>query len=121
MNSLHEKLVSMAGSPSGFGVSELTGFSPEQVRRAAETLVKSGRLVRARVSPRRIRYFRDDDLARRYGAGRVAKQGAQASRNPSARAAWRAGEPAIITPKTRIYVAPPQPRDVYRTNTYPQF
>ena len=32
-----------------------------------------------------------------------------------------ADEPGIITPQTKIYIAPPLPRRVLRTNTYTQF
>jgi hypothetical protein len=38
-----------------------------------------------------------------------------------ARAPWSVDEPGLITAKTKITIAPSQPRRVFRTNTYPQF
>ena len=120
-NLLHDKLISLAACPTGFGVSELTGYTPEQVRRAAESLVKEGRIVRSKVSPRRIRYFQDEQVAKRFVVGRFARHSMGAARSLSAKATWKPGEPAIITSKTKIYVAPPLPRNVFRSNTYLQF
>ena len=72
-STFHIKLIELSASPSGFGASELTGFSPEQVRRAAEALVKAGKIMRAKVSSHRVRYFANDILAKgiycRPGAG----------------------------------------------------
>ena len=40
---------------------------------------------------------------------------------PRFKAGWSADEPAIITSRTKIYRAPPLPRDVFRTNSYAKF
>jgi hypothetical protein len=37
------------------------------------------------------------------------------------KARWSPDEPGIITAKTRITKAPPLPRDVLRTNTFPVY
>lgn len=118
---LHTKLVSLAETLSGFSASEVTGYSPEQVRRAAEALVRAGRIVRSAVSPRRIRYFANDQLARNFAAGKAKTGRSMSTIGPRTKAPWRADEPGLITPLTKIYVAPPLPRNVFRTNTYSQF
>ncbi len=118
---LHTKLISLAESSSGFSASEVTGYSPEQVRRAAEALVKANRIVRSAVSPRRIRYFADDKLVRAYMAGRAKPARSLTTIGPRSKAPWRVDEPGLITARTKIYIAPPLPKNVYRTNTYSHF
>ncbi len=108
----------MAENSTGFSASELTGYSPEAVRRAAEALVAAGRLVRSKVSPRRVRYFANAQLAQSYSAAPPVRAMAAGTRF---KAAWRADEPGVITSRTKIIVAPTPPRGVYRTNTYLQF
>lgn len=117
----HTQLEIMASTAAGFSASEVTGFSPEQVRRAAEALVKEGRLVRSKITPRRVRYFRDDKLALAYKANAVPAVRQLAALGPRSRATWAADEPAVITPRTKFTVAPPLPKRTLRTNTFTQF
>ncbi len=119
-------LISLSETSAGFAVGEVSGFSPEMVRRAAEALVRQGRMVRAKVSPRRVRYFANDALAREYAsAASAAAVGSRIKGGVAGglrtKAPWRPEDPAIITPQTRIVVAPPLPDNVYRTNTYLKF
>ena len=107
---LQNLLITTSENAAGFSVSGITGYAPELVRRVANALVKSGDLVRAKLGARSVRYFANDDLARAYQANRGA-----AEMRP------RTDEPGIITPQTKIYIAPPLPRRVLRTNTYTQF
>ena len=118
---LQTRLLNLAAESAGFSASEITGFSPQTVRSAAAALVKTGALVSARVSPRRVRYFANQTLARAYKAKPSRSSVTTLSAGPRFKAAWRADEPAIITPRTKITIAPPLPRDVFRTATYPQF
>lgn len=118
---LHTRLVSLAAEAAGFSASEITGHSPAQVRTAAEALVKDGQIVRSLVSPRRVRYFINDDLVRNYKVKPSRSRTNAMTGGPRFKAGWSADEPAVITAKTKIYRAPPLPRDVYRTATYPQF
>ncbi len=120
---LHRKLIELSNAPAGFSASELTGYSPEQVRRAAEALVASGDMIRHKVSARRIRYFANEDLGKRYVATRAVSSVSAASGAAGSRvkAKWSVDEPGIITSKTKIYIAPPLPNKVYRTNTYAQY
>lgn len=120
-SALHNKLVDLSEGPTGFSASELTGFSPEQVRRAAEALVKAGRIVRCKLPPRRVRYFKTEQNARTYAAGQAPRQPARPAGGARSKARWSADEPSRITPRTKIYIAPPAPRNVFRTNTYLQF
>lgn len=115
---LHKKLLDLSETSSGFSASELTGYSPEQVRRGAEALVKAGDLVRHNVSPRRVRYFSNMKAAKQYTVGQ--NRATHMAAGSRAKAPWKLDEPAIITSKTKIYIAPPLPRNVYRTNTYLQ-
>ncbi|HRP27638.1 MAG TPA: hypothetical protein PLG77_04315 [Burkholderiaceae bacterium] len=117
----HLKLIELSANPAGFGASELTGYSPEQVRRAAEALVKAGKIVRAKTASQRVRYFANDALARAHIAGQAPARATHAAAGSRAKANWTPDAPMHITPRTRIYIAPPLPRDVFRTNTYPQF
>ena len=119
----HGKLIELASNPSGFAASEVSGYSPEQVRRAAEGLAGAGHIVRVRVSARRIRYFSSDSLGQAYVKGK-ATSSTLAARQTSglrAKAKWGPDEPIRITSKTKIYIAPPLPRNVLRTYTYPKF
>ena len=118
---LHLTLESIAQTPAGFSTSEVTGYSPEQVRRAAEALVAEGRLCRANVSPRRVRYFARPAQAEAYVRERPRASPQPMVAGSRAKAAWSVDEPGLITSKTRIIRATPPPRDVYRTNTYQQF
>jgi predicted transcriptional regulator of viral defense system len=122
-NTTHQKLLECAQSPAGVAVSELTGYSPEQVRRAAEALTKAGKLYRLKLSTRRVRYFANEALAKQHSAAQVTQANRAAHSVSGARnkASWSADEPAIITAQTKIYRAPPLPRNVFRTNTYLQF
>ena len=117
----HIHLEQLADTSAGFSASEVTGFSPEQVRRAAEAMVKEQRLVRHKVSPRRVRYFKNDKLAQAYGNGLASVVTRRAVSGPRSRAAWAPDEPGVITARTKITVAPPLPRRTLRTNTYTQF
>jgi hypothetical protein len=118
---LHLRLIELSAEAAGFSASEITGYGPEKVRTAAEALVKAGKLVRHKVSPRRVRYFVNETLARAYQAKPARHVGNAVTGGPRFKAAWSVDEPAIITPRTKIYIAPPLPRDVFRTATYPQF
>ncbi len=114
----HKKLSDLSESLAGFSASELTGYAPEQVRRAAEALVKAGRIVRFKVAPRRIRYFASEQAAQNY----IASQSRVSQMKPAVisrtKARWKPEDPPVMTAKTKVYVAPPLPRDVLRTNTY---
>lgn len=118
---LHINLISLSETPAGFSASEVTGYSPEQVRRAAEALVRAGRIVRSAVSPRRIRYFANERLAKACVAGRVQQARSLKSASSRSKAPWSVDEPGIITASTKIFKAPPLPRNVFRTNTFSQF
>lgn len=119
----HNKLISLSKTPSGFGVSELTGYSPAHVRRAAEMLVKANVIIRFKVTPRRVRYFSTEEIARRYSSSKLSSVALAAQSTPGSRvkARWSPDAPMRITPKTKIVIAPPLPRNVFRTNTYAQF
>ena len=118
---LHTTLVSLSDSAGGFSASEVTGYSPEQVRRAANALAADGQILRTKVSTRSVRYFANDKLAKAYIAGTAKAARPRSAGGPRSKAPWRPEDPAVITPRTKIYVAPPLPRRVYRTNTYLQF
>lgn len=119
--SLHSQLLTLSQTKAGFSASEITGYSPEQVRRAAEALVADQQMVRHKVSARRVRYFASADMAKKYSIGQVSTQLASRAGGPRFKATWRSDEPAIITSRTKITVAPPLPRGVFRTNTFQQF
>lgn len=114
-------LINLSATPAGFSASDVTGYAPEQVRRTAEALAKAGKIVRVKVSPRRVRYFANDKLATAYVAGSVAGSRARPVLGARSKATWSADEPGLITSSTKIHVAPPLPRRVFRTNTYQQF
>lgn len=118
---LHLALESLAKTAAGFSASEVTGYSPEQVRRAAEALVAAGRLVRANVSARRVRYFVQPAQAEVYVRERPRANPQPMVAGSRTKATWSPDEPGLITPQTRIVKAPSPPRDVFRTNTYQQF
>lgn len=120
---LSRKLSDLSQTPAGFSVSEITGYSPEQVRRIAEAMVKTGHMVRFKVSPRRIRYFANDRIAQQYSSQQTTSLtlAARAGGGSKVKAPWKPDEAGRITSKTKIYIAPPLPRNVYRTNTYLQF
>ena len=119
----HGKLIELASNPSGFAASEVSGYSPEQVRRAAEALAGAGHIVRFRVSARRIRYFSSERLGQAYVNGKAGSATLAARRTSGlrAKANWGPDDPIRITSKTKIYIAPPLPRNVLRTYTYPKF
>jgi hypothetical protein len=114
-------LITLSNTSAGFSASEVTGYSPEQVRRAAEALVAAGLIVRFKVTPRRVRYFANDKLARTYVSGQAPATRRLAAIGPRSKAQWRPDEPGVITSRTTITIAPPLPRRTSRTNTYPQF
>jgi len=118
---LHTTLENIAKTPTGFAASEVTGYSPEQVRRAAEALVQAGRLQRAKVSPRRVRYFASDALAQAYVQRRPTAAPQRMVAGSRAKAAWSVDEPGLITPQTKIVRATTPACTLYRTNTYLQF
>jgi len=118
---LHTTLEKVSENAGGFSASEITGYSPEMVRRAAEALVAAERLHRAKVSPRRVRYFATAAMAKKFVDQHAVAPAPRAAVGTRMKARWSADEPAIITPRTRITIAPTPPRGVYRTNTYLQF
>lgn len=118
---LHTRLLALAAEAAGFSASEVTGHSPAQVRNLAESLVKSGQLVRSKVTPRRVRYFASAELARNYRAAPPSRASGALPGGQRFKARWSADEEAIITPQTRIVIAPPLPRRVLRTSTYQIF
>lgn len=118
---LHTTLESLAKTQSGFSASEVTGYSPEQVRRAAEALVAADRLHRSKVSPRRVRYFASAKLAQDYQSSRPVVGAQRPVTGLRAKASWSPDEPGLITAQTKITKAAPPPRGVFRTNTYLQY
>lgn len=118
---LHTTLDTLAATPSGFSASEVTGYSPEQVRRAAEAMVAAGRIIRHKVSARRVRYFSDDKIAKAYMANRPSTAPQRMVAGSRAKAGWSVDDPGLITPRTKITKAPPPPSGVFRTNTYLHF
>jgi hypothetical protein len=120
-SNLQTTLLSLSETAAGFSASEVTGYSPELVRRTANALVAADRMIRAKVGARAVRYFADDALAKTYIAGNVAAARPKAAGGPRSKAPWSADEPGVITSRTKIYIAPPLPRRVFRTNTYLQF
>lgn len=120
-STFHANLINLSETPAGFSASDVTGYAPEQVRRAAEALVKAGKIVRAKVSARRVRYFASARLASAYISGTVPTGRARPVLGPRSKATWSVDEPGLITSKTKIHIAPPLPRRVLRTNTYQQF
>lgn len=118
---LHGHLHSISQTPAGFAVSEVSGHSPEQVRRVAEALVRQGLVIKAQVGPRRVRYFADAAMAERYRSRSSATTASRPAAGTRMKAGWSADEPAIITSKTRIIRAPAPRTDVFRSNTYLQF
>ena len=118
---IQARLMAIADAKAGFAASEITGLAAAQVRQAAEALAAAGHVVRHRVAPRRIRYFATLAQAEAYTKSHVPAGRIGIAGGPRARASWRADEPGIITSRTKITVAPPLPRAVYRTNTYLQF
>jgi hypothetical protein len=118
---LHQTLETLAATPAGFSASDVTGHAPEQVRRAAQALVAAGRLHRATVGTRRVRYFATADGAQAFLKTQPSTAPSRALTSMRSKARWSADEPGIITSKTRITKAPPLPRDVLRTNTFPMY
>lgn len=119
--SLHARLVALTEEPAGFAASEVTGYSAAQVRKAAEAMAEAGLLIRWKVSPRRVRYFSTEDQARGFKPAPVVGRVAGPNGGARMKAGWSADEPGIITPQTKITIAPRLPRDVYRSNTYLKF
>lgn len=118
---LHQTLETLAATPAGFSVSDVTGHGPEQVRRAAQALVAAGRLHRATVGTRRVRYFASAAGANAFQKVQPSTSPARALATTRSKARWSTDEPGLITAQTRIIKAPPLPRDVLRTNTYPMY
>jgi hypothetical protein len=117
----HTHLITISKTAAGFSASEVTGYSPEQVRRAAEALVGAGTIVRFKVTPRRVRYFANEKLAQAYVSGQAPAVRRLAAIGPRSKAQWRPEDPGVITSRTKITIAPPLPKRTYRTNTYTQF
>ena len=118
---LHQILEQEARNAAGFSASDITGYAPEHVRRAAQALVAAGRLHRATVSPRRVRYFATAELADGFTKRPMPTRPQQSVAGTRAKARWSPDEPGVITSATRIIKAPPLPDNVFRTNTYAQF
>jgi hypothetical protein len=118
---LQTHLITLSQTAAGFSASEVTGYSPELVRRTANGLVAAGRMVRAKIGARSVRYFENDAQSQAYQANRPSAARANPAIGARTKARWSADEPAIITPRTKITIAPPLPRRVLRTNTYLQF
>jgi hypothetical protein len=114
-------LISLTEQAAGFAASEVTGYSAAQVRKAAEGMAETGLMLRWNVSPRRVRYFANEDQAKNYKPTPVAGRVAGPSSGPRMKAGWAADEPAIITSQTKITIAPRLPSNVYRSNTYLKF
>lgn len=119
--SLHARLVSLTEEPAGFAASEVTGYSAAQVRKAAEAMAEANLLVRWKVSPRRVRYFATEEQARAFKPAPVTGRVAGPNGGTRMKAGWSTDEPGIITPQTKITIAPRLPRNVYRSNTYLKF
>lgn len=120
-STLFTLLENLSQTPDGFAVSEVSGHSPDAVRRVAEALVSDGRILKAQVGPRRVRYFASQQLADAYRSRQAATTPSRPVVGPRMKARWSADEPGIITPQTRIIRAPTPPTRVFRTNTYLQF
>lgn len=118
---LHQILDQEARNPAGFSASDITGYAPEHVRRAAQALVAAGRLHRATVSPRRVRYFATPEMAEAFAKRPSPTRPQQSVAGTRTKARWSPDEPGVITAATRIIKAPPLPDNVFRTNTYAQF
>jgi hypothetical protein len=118
---LHQILDQEARKDAGFSASDITGYAPEHVRRAAQAMVAAGLLYRATVSPRRVRYFATAEMADQFKQRPTPTRPQQPVAGTRAKARWTADEPGIITAATRITKAPPLPNNVFRTNTYAQF
>ncbi|MEO7245754.1 MAG: hypothetical protein ABIX12_11485 [Rubrivivax sp.] len=118
---LHTTLENLGSTPAGFSASEVTGYGPEQVRRAAEALVVAKRLHRAQVSARRVRYFSTIKRLQDFLARKPAALPQRLAVSQRAKAGWSTDEPGLITAQTKITRAPAPPSGVYRTNTYLQF
>lgn len=119
--SLHARLISLTEEPAGFAASEVTGYSAAQVRKAAEAMAEAGLLMRWNVSPRRVRYFSNEEQALAFKPAPVTGRVAGPNGGTRMKAGWSADEPGIITPQTKITIAPRLPRNVYRSNTYLKF
>ncbi|MDP3083961.1 MAG: hypothetical protein Q8N44_09765 [Rubrivivax sp.] len=118
---LHTTLLRTSENPAGFSASEITGYSPEQVRRAAEALVAAEKLHRTKVTPRRVRYFANAALAGKYASLSASAPTRHVATSQRAKANWSPDQKAIITSRTRITVVPTPHRELFRTNTYLQF
>jgi hypothetical protein len=118
---LHTHLFSLAQTLAGFSASDVTGYSPELVRRSAEAMVRQGQIVRATVAPRRVRYFASSDQVRAYTEARNKPTRPGVTIGARTKPSWRHDEPGLVTSRTKITIAPPLPRNVLRTNTYSMF
>ena len=65
--------------------------------------------------------FKTDEQARVFMTGKAAAERPRLAGGPRVKAPWKPEDPGLITPNTKIYVAPPLPRRVFKTNTYLQF
>lgn len=118
---LQTNLLSLAETPAGFSASEVTGFAPDLVRRVANAMVAEGRMVRAKVGTRAMRYFINEAKANTFREGNVSRARHRPLVGMRAKARWSVEEPGLITSRTKITIAPPLPRRVFRTSTYQMF
>ena len=116
---LKDTLLALAKNKVGFSTSEVSGFTSSQVAPAANALVAAGKLHRAKLSPKVVRYFSSEALAKAYVSGHVKHAAtATATSTPRTRATWPKDAPMNITPNTKITIAPPPPSGYFRTNTH---
>ncbi len=115
---LKDTLLALAKNKVGFSTSEVSGFTSSQVAPAANALVAAGKLHRAKLSPKVVRYFASEALAKAYVSGHVKHAASAGGSTPRTRATWPKDAPMHITPNTKITIAPPPPSGHFRTNTH---
>ncbi len=115
---LKDTLSALARNKVGFSTSEVSGFTSNQVAPAANALVAAGKLHRAKLSAKVVRYFSTEALAKAYVTGHVKHAAATTSSTPRTRATWPKDAPMNITANTKITIAPPPPSGYFRTNTH---
>lgn len=116
---LQDNLLRLAAAHGGFATSEVDGHTSKQVGPVAEALVRAGKLHRAKISHRVIRYFASEAQASAFTSTSAAKPAKPAvSVSPRTKATWAKDAPMNITADTKITVAPPPPVGIYKTNTH---
>lgn len=116
---LQDALLGLAARSVGFSTSEVSGFTPKQIGPAAESLVKAGRLFRAKLSHKVVRYFSTETMASAYLSGHLRPPVALSVTLPrKSKAPWPKDAPMHITPETKFTIAPPPPSGYYKTNTH---